>query len=141
MYLLYILYTVAAMVATAKTKRRRHMSKQTHEERAAIVRERANFANEQNARELELCAMNTSEIYFAVIEPTINSLRRHAKRGKYSEAAALVAWKNVADKAARLYMSIYGQRVGDVFSVADRCAVAVTLCETEAENVFFGLKD
>jgi hypothetical protein len=118
------------------------MSKQTHEERAVIIRERAKEANEHNARELELCAQNTSEIYFAVITPTIASLRRHAKRGKYSEAAALVAWKNAADNAARLYMSIYcgkGERVGDVFSVADRCAVAVTLCETEAENVFFGL--
>ena len=118
------------------------MSKQTHAERAAIIRERAKEANEHNARELELCTLNTSEIYFAVITPTIDSLRRHAKRGKYSEAAALVAWKNAADKAARLYMSIYGgkgQLVGDVFSVADRCAVAVTLCETEAENVFLGL--
>ena len=118
------------------------MSKQTYEERAAIIRERAKAAKEHNARELELCAMNTSEIYFAAIDPTIHSLRRHAGSGKYSEAAALVAWKNAADKAARLYMSIYGgkgQRVGDVFSVADRCAVAVTLAETEAENVFFGL--
>lgn len=118
------------------------MSKQTYEERAAIIRDRAKEANEHNARELELCAQNTREIYFAVITPTIASLRRHAKRGKYSEAAALVAWKNAADKAARLYMGIYGgkgQRVGDVFSVADRCAVAVTLCESEAENVFFGL--
>lgn len=118
------------------------MSKHTYEERAAIIRERAKEANEHNARELELCAMNTSEIYFAVITPTIDSLRRHARRGKFSEAAALVAWKTAADKAARLYMSIYGgkgQLVGDVFSVADRCAVAVTLCETEAEAVFFGL--
>lgn len=41
-------------------------------------------------------------------------------------------------------MSTYcgkGQRVQNVFSVADRCAVAVTLCETEAKNVFFCLKD
>jgi hypothetical protein len=120
------------------------MSKQTYEERAAIIRERAKDANEHNARELELCALNTHEMYFAVIDPTIKSLRRHVRRGKYSEAAALVAWKNAADRAARLYMSIYGgkgQRVGDVFSVADRSAVAVDLCETEAENVFFGLKD
>lgn len=118
------------------------MSKQTYTERAAIIRERAKEANEHNARELELCAQNTSDIYFAVIDPTIASLRRHAKRGKYSEAAALVAGSAQPTTPPRLYMSIYGgkgQRVGDVFSVADRCAVAVTLCEAEAENVFAGL--
>lgn len=108
-----------------------------HEERAAYIRERAKQANEHNARELYFYALNTSGVYFGVIVPTINSLRRHVKRGNYSEAAALVAWQHVADKAAKLYISDYG----GAFIVADRCAAAVALCEAETECVFFGLND
>ena len=113
------------------------MSKQTHAERAAIIRERAKQANEHHARELSLYALHTSVVYNAVIIPTINSLRRHVKRGNYSKDAALVAWQHAANKAARLYISDYG----GAFSVADRCAAAVALCEAEAECVFFGLND
>ena len=111
------------------------MNKQTHAERAASIRERAKQANKHNARELYLYALNTSVVYNAVIIPTINSLRRHVKRGDYSEAAALIAWQHVADKAARLYISDYG----GAFSVADRCAAAVALCEAESEDI--GLND
>ena len=113
------------------------MNKQTHAARAAYIRERAKQANEHDARELYLYALNTSGVYFGVIDPTINSLRRHVKRGNYSKDAALVAWQHAANKAAKLYISDYG----GAFGVADRCAAAVALCEAETECVFFGLND
>ena len=115
-----------------------------YEAKAAAIRERAKEANEHEARELYIVSINTSEIYKSVVEPTINSLKRHAKRGKYSDAGAVVAWRNAADNLARVYCRIYAGRdvkPCDVFSVADRCAVAVMLSDSERETVFLGLSD
>lgn len=121
------------------------MSKQTYAERAAAIRERAKYANEHNARRLYLNAQNTREIYFEVIMRTICKLRHRVRDGKYSGDIALIAWKEAADNAAQLYVCFgyggKGQRMRDIFSVADRCAVAVALAKSEAEHVFFGLKD
>lgn len=102
------------------------MNKQTHAARAAYIRGRAKQANEHAARELYFYALNTS----GVIDPTINSLRRHVKRGNYSKDAALVAWQHAANKAAKLYISDYG----GAFGAADRCAAAVALCEKAQEH-------
>ena len=121
------------------------MSKQTYAERAAAIRERAKDANKHKARKLYLNAQNTNEIYFEVIKRTICKLRRRLCDGKYSGDIALIAWKEAADGAAQLYVCFgyggKGQRMQDVFSVADRCAVAVALAKSEAKHVFFGLKD
>ena len=115
-----------------------------YEAKAAVIRKRAKDANEHEARELYLASLNTSELYKGVVEPTINTLKRHAKRGEYSDAGAVVAWRNATDNLARIYCRIYAGRdvkPCDVFSVADRCAVAVMLADSEKETVFFDLSD
>ena len=119
-----------------------HTTARDYQSRAGIIEERAKDANEHNARELYLAALNTSEMYKAAVEPTVAALRRHARRGEYSEEGALVAWRNAADRLAHIYCRIYaGQDVvpGAVFSPADRCSVAVQLAHSERETVFFGL--
>lgn len=112
-------------------------------EKAAIIKERAQGANEHEARELYLASLNTSEMYHSHVWPVIKGLARHMSRGEYSEAGAVVAWSNAAELLARAYCRIYcgaGVRVADVFCVADRCAVAVMLADSERENVEFEAK-
>jgi hypothetical protein len=121
----------AAEAATAARVRR-------YEEKAAQIRTRAKEANEHEANELYLAALNTSEMYNAHVWPTIKALSRHMRRGNYSEAGAVVMWRYAVDNLARAYCRIYcgaGVKIGDVFSVSDRCAVAVMLADSELETV------
>jgi len=109
-----------------------------YEEKAAQIRMRAAGANEHNARELYLAALNTSEMYDAHVLPTVRALSRHMRRGNYSDSSAVVMWRYAVDNLARAYCRIYcgaGVKIGDVFSVADRCAVAVMLADSERETV------
>lgn len=109
-----------------------------YEEKAAQIRMRAAGANEHNARELYLAALNTSEMYHAHVLPTVKTLLRHMRRGNYSDAGAVVMWRYAVDSLAQAYCRIYcgeGVKIGDVFSVADRCAVAVMLADGERETV------
>lgn len=103
------------------------------------IAEKAKDANMDEARELHLYALNTSEPYHALVEPTNAALARHAKRGRYDMERAVVAWKRVADEMAKRYAREYAGRDewNTVFSVADRCAVAISLEESERENVFW----
>jgi len=110
----------------------------SYEEKAAQIRERAKEANEHNANELYLAALNTSEMYDAHVLPTVKALARHMRRGNYSDAGAVVMWRYAVDNLARAYCRIYcgaGVKIVDVFSVADRCAVAVMLADNERETV------
>lgn len=110
----------------------------SYEEKAAQIRTRAKEANEHEANELYLSALNTREMYDAHVLPTVKALSRHMKRGNYSEAGAVVGWRYAVDNLARAYCRIYcgaGVKIGDVFSVADRCAVAVMLADSERETV------
>jgi hypothetical protein len=109
-----------------------------YEEKAAQIRARAKEANEHEANELYLAALNTSEMYNAHVLPTVKALSRHMRRGNYSEAGAVVMWRYAVDNLARAYCRIYcgaGVKIGDVFSVADRCAVAAMLADSERETV------
>ena len=106
------------------------------------IRTRAKDANEYEARELYLYSLNTAEPYHKMVEPTISSLRRHAKRGDYDSDSALLLWKRVADYMAKEYCRMYcgkDQRWFVVFTVEDRCRCAVDLENGEKENVFYKL--
>ena len=105
------------------------------------MKEKARDANEHQARELYLYALNTAEPYHALVEPTIAALKRHAKRGGYDTGRAVVAWKRVADEMAKRYAREYShyRDWNCIFTVADRCAVALRLEDGERENVFYGI--
>ena len=121
---------VAAAASEARLRR--------YEEKAAQIRSRAKEANEHEANELYLAALNTSEMYDAHVRQTVKALSRHMRRGNYSEAGAVVMWRYAVDNLARAYCRIYcgeGVKIGDVFSVADRCAVAVMLADSKRETV------
>ena len=126
--------TTAGKTAMTTTRAARY------QERAAQITTRAAEANEHNARELYLAAVNTREIYDRVIVPTTTALVRHIRRGDYTKDGAIIAWRNAADAAARMYCAIYcgtGVRVDSVFGVADRCACALELVGQEREAAEF----
>lgn len=59
------------------------------------------------ARELFLWIGNTEEVYHRMVEPTVKMLACHRKRGDYSAAKAVVAWRRVADFAAKHYAKTF----------------------------------
>lgn len=81
------------------------------------------------ARELELYAENTSRIYHNFIMPTVENLKRKAKKGQYNKEKAVKAWEYVAEAAAKLYCQEFAARTAwhIVFNAATRRAVAATL--------------
>ena len=89
------------------------------------------------ARELYLWMENTAEIYHGVVEPAIETLARHSRRGRYDAAKAVVAWHRAADCAAKHYAKTFGceQDWSKMFSVLDRKQCAAYLEETERESV------
>ena len=95
----------AGKTATTTTRAARY------QERAAQITTRAAEANEHNARELYLTAVNTREIYDRVIVPTTKALVRHIRRGDYTKDGAIIAWRNAADAAARMYCAIHCARL------------------------------
>ena len=108
------------------------------------IRTRAKNAGEHEARELYLFSLNTAEPYHKMVEPTISSLRRHAKRGDYDSDFALLSWKRVADYMAKEYCRMYcgkDQPWFSVFTIEDRCRCAVDLEDSEKETVFYELKE
>ena len=103
------------------------------------IAEKAKDANEHEAYELYLYAINTAEPYHRLVDPTTKSLARHAKRGKYDKKRAVVAWKRVVDETAKLYAKDFAHESdwNRTFSVADRCVVALLREDAERENVFW----
>ena len=103
------------------------------------IARKAKDANEHEAHELYLYAINTAELYHRLVDPTTKSLARHAKRGNYDMKRAVVAWKRVADETAKLYAKDFAHESdwNRIFSVADRCAAAIHLEDAERENVFW----
>lgn len=59
------------------------------------------------ARELFLWIDNTEEVFRQMVEPTVKTLARHWKRGNYSATKAVVAWRRVADFAAKHYAKTF----------------------------------
>jgi len=114
--------------------------KRNYEMRARAIVDKASEADEGNVRELTLFCMNTRDVYFRFVEPTIHSLEKHAKAGDYTDDAAVVAWKNCADLCAKQYKKSYGDGEHR-FSMADICSAACHLCDQNYENVWYDVEN
>lgn len=98
-------------------------------------------ADLEAARELELYAENTREIYDRWTMPTVANLTRKYKRGQYDKAKAIKAWEYVAEAAAKMYAREFASQAQwhVMFNAATRRVVAATLeeayfCEYIKEN-------
>jgi len=95
-------------------------------------------ANPHHVTELYLYAVNTGALYSRVTIPAINNMAKKKAKGQYDHEKARKAFYRVAEAAARMYGREHdkGERAGlDVFTVADRQAVAVDLLEHYAELI------
>jgi hypothetical protein len=70
--------------------------------------------DETAARELDLYAENTSELY-GQFQSIIANLKRKIKAGKYSPAAAPKLWMYWYDAAAKRYVKEFGGNVQTMF--------------------------
>ena len=86
-------------------------------------------ANHDEARELELFAVNDADTYFAIIVPTIRNMEKKASRGIYDPDKATKAFEHVAEYAARVYNTRFGSSGRRSFNPATRRAVAAALAE------------
>lgn len=86
------------------------------------------------AHELELYAENTRRIYDRCTMPTIENLKRKAKKGQYNKEKAVKAWEYVAEAAAKEYAREFASPTEwhTIFNAATRWAVAATL-----EDVYY----
>lgn len=86
--------------------------------------------------ELFLYATNTSSLYYRMIKPVIQNLRKKAKKGIYDKEKAVDAFYYVACEASKMYNKDFGYS----FSVQDRFTAAVDMEENYREDeVFFEL--
>lgn len=85
--------------------------------------------DQEAARELELYADNTREIYERYAMPTIENLRKKYNRGHYDHDKAVKAWKYVAEAAAKMYHKEFCSPGFwyDTFNKATRRAVAESM--------------
>lgn len=92
------------------------------------------IADLEAARELELYAENTREIYDRWTMPTVDNLTRKYKRGQYDKEKAVKAWEYVAEYAAKMYAREFASPSAwyVIFNAATRRAVAEYL-----EDVYF----
>lgn len=97
--------------------------------------------NQDAARELELYAVNTADLYSRMICPAIENLRCKAAKGKYDQEKAVKLFEYVADEAAKMYHREFcgSGRYYDVFNAATRKAVAKSLEEYYREDVYYDL--
>jgi len=81
------------------------------------------------ARELELYTENTRRIYDRCTMPTVESLKRKARKGQYNKEKAVKAWEYVAEAAAKEYSREFASPTAwhIVFNAATRRVVAATL--------------
>lgn len=93
------------------------------------------------ARELELYAVNTGELYRRMVCPAIENLRRKASKGQYNQEKAVKLFSYTADEAAKMYHREFcgAGRYYDVFNKATRQEVAKNLEEYYREEVFYNL--
>lgn len=89
-------------------------------------------ANQTHVRELVLYTVNDGDLYCKYTQPILNNLAKHIKRGKYDQNKALIAWKHLADAAAKQYSKGYDS---PIFSLADRKATALELADYYAEEL------
>ena len=82
------------------------------------------------ARELELYAVNDSEIYFKSLSPIDKNLARKVKKGIFDHGKAVKAFLYTADFAAKKYCQEFGGIWYQVFNKATREAVAKNLVES-----------
>lgn len=97
---------------------------------------------EDEVCELYLTTLNTREVYFRLVEPTIKMLRKKLIKGVYDKDKAVIAWKRVADESAKMYAKEYCCKESDwnvVFSSDDRWECARRLENSEFEAVSYEL--
>lgn len=100
------------------------------------------IVNLDSARELELYAINTGDLYRHMTLPIIENLRKKAAKGQYDKEKATKAFTYVADAAAKMYHREFcgNSRYYDIFNAATRMEVAKNLEEYYREDeVFYNL--
>lgn len=81
------------------------------------------YRETDESRELFLYSVNDGATYNRVIIPTLESLKKHCKRGDYDTQRAIDSWYRVATIESNEYKKDFGYS----FSVGDRFTVAVEL--------------
>lgn len=97
---------------------------------------------EDTVHELYLTTLNTREVYFRLVEPTIKMLRKKLIKGIYDKDKAVIAWKRVADKSAKMYAKEFCCKESDwnvVFTSEDRLECARRFEKSQFEDVSYGL--
>ena len=83
------------------------------------------------SRELFLYSTNTERIYKNAIVPTINSLTKKYRAGKFDKDCAIDAFYHVSNYASELYKAWYGYK----FTVTERFTAAANLLDYFMEDI------
>jgi hypothetical protein len=85
--------------------------------------------------ELNLFITNDGNLYRQMTTPIIKNLQRKKAKGTYNGTLALKAWLNLATEGAKRYAKEFGGTYHQMFSMADRRAVAGYLAHHYAEEI------
>lgn len=88
------------------------------------------YTPSEESRELKLFADNDSAVHERM-KYVVESLKKHAKRGKYDADKAVDAWYYVSDYASKRYYIEFGYK----FTVTERFTVAVEFEEEWREEI------
>ena len=94
----------------------------------------------QDAEELFLYAVNTSELYHGIVQSIIKNLKQKVRKGAYDKELAVQAWQYAADAAAKMYDKELGSGRGSLtmFSKADRTECAKRMRDYYEDHVMEG---
>ena len=84
---------------------------------------RAQAADDDAARELELYAENDHKLY-QQRAPFLENMRKKMAKGKYDPAKGVKLWEYYVERAARQYTKEFGSGRSPIFSPATRRIVA-----------------
>lgn len=89
------------------------------------------------SQELLLYATNDGNLYYRMILPVIENLRKKAKKGTYDSEKAVDAYYRIACEASKMYNKDFGYS----FSVQDRFTCAVDMEKYyKYDQVFYELE-
>lgn len=99
------------------------------------------IVNLDSARELELYAVNTGNLYRRMVSPIIESLRKKAAKGQYEKEKAVKAFSYAAEEAAKMYHREFcgSGKYYDIFNAATRREVSKRLEEYYKDEIFYNL--
>jgi len=87
------------------------------------------------ARELENYIIGDGHLYRSIASAIIKTLANKKSKGSYNHTLAAKAWQHAADAGAKQYVKEFATPGSQVFTVADRKAVASALADYYLEEI------